>query len=372
MGAEKKQANSKNKQAGSKNKQTDLNNEYEVELTTLCYVEKDNQFLMLKRNKKENDRSKDLYIGLGGHFNTGETPEECMLREVYEESSLMLTNYELRGMVTFNEENHTEYMFLYTADEYVGDVTDDCNEGKLEFVDKDKIIGYLPLWAGDEIFLKQLMESKKYFSLKLFYNGRRLESAFLDGKELELFDELDKDGYPTGFTKERSIAHTIGMYHKTVHIWIIRKTEEGFDVLLQKRSEKKDSYPGCYDISSAGHVTAGDEYESAAIREIEEELGIKMDEDELEYIGDHIGFEDTYYHGKRFFNREFARVYVCNRDIDERGIILQEEEVSDVMWINYELCSLMIEEKKIKHAIPMDEWKMLKNYFISVYGDYIC
>jgi 8-oxo-dGTP diphosphatase len=95
-----------------------------TELTTLCYIEKDEKYLLLHRNKKDKDRSKDLWIGLGGHFLEGESPEECVLREVKEESGLTLTNYKLRGIVTFRDPQGIEYMFLYSATEFEGDIPD--------------------------------------------------------------------------------------------------------------------------------------------------------------------------------------------------------------------------------------------------------
>jgi 8-oxo-dGTP diphosphatase len=337
-----------------------------TELTTLCYIEKDEKYLLLHRNKKDKDRSKDLWIGLGGHFLEGESPEECVLREVKEESGLTLTNYKLRGIVTFRDPQGIEYMFLYSATEFEGDIPDkDYNdEGELFWIDKNEIIGKLPLWAGDQIFLNLLMNEKEYFSLKLDYNhNRRLERAILNGKEMELFDELDEQGNPTGLTVERNVAHSIGTYHRTAHIWILRPDEDkdDFQVLLQKRSKNKDSFPGCYDISSAGHVQAGDEYEISAIREMKEELGITAKPEDLQYIGLHKGFEDTVYRGKRFFNREFARVYVYCGDVNDDEIKIQPEEVESVMWVSYKKCSKMIKEKTIKESIPKDEWKLLGN-----------
>ena len=118
----------------------------------------------------------------------------------------------------------------------------------------------LNLWEGDRIFFRLLEEQKEFFSLKLVYNKQDiLEQAVLDAKELELFDILNEDGSKTGVVKERSVAHREGALHGTVHIWIVRENDKsGYDVLLQKRSDNKDSYPGCYDISSAGHISAGD------------------------------------------------------------------------------------------------------------------
>lgn len=142
-------------------------------LTTLCYIEKDNQYLMLHRVKKENDINKDKWIGVGGHFEEDESPEECLQREVKEETGLTLTSYKLRGIITFiSNEWQTEYMFLYTADGYTGEMLE-CNEGDLEWVDKSKMYD-LPLWEGDKIFLKLLDTTDEFFSLKLRYEGETL------------------------------------------------------------------------------------------------------------------------------------------------------------------------------------------------------
>jgi 8-oxo-dGTP diphosphatase len=150
-------------------------------LTTLCYIEKDNAYLMLHRVKKEHDINKDKWIGVGGHFEPDETPEECLLREVKEETGLTLTSWLFRGLVTFlSNEWHTEYMCLYTADEYEGEMTE-CDEGTLEWVDKSRL-DELNLWEGDRLFFRLLEEKTEFFSLKLRYEGDKLVEAVLDGK----------------------------------------------------------------------------------------------------------------------------------------------------------------------------------------------
>lgn len=156
----------------------------EVKLSTLCYIEKENQYLMLHRVKKEKDVNKDKWIGVGGHFEAGESPEECLLREVKEETGYDLTSYRYRGMVTFVFAHiETEYMSLFTADGFEGEQII-CNEGNLEWVDKDKI-EELNLWEGDRIFLKLLRENSPFFSLKLVYNvDGKLEYAALNGEKI--------------------------------------------------------------------------------------------------------------------------------------------------------------------------------------------
>ncbi|MBR1877236.1 MAG: 8-oxo-dGTP diphosphatase [Lachnospiraceae bacterium] len=144
-------------------------------LTTLCYIEKDDKYLMLHRIKKEQDLNKDKYIGVGGHFEYGESPDECLKREVYEETGLTLLSYKPRGIITFiygqesgGEERIVEYMYLYTATEFEGTLTD-CDEGELEWIDKVDVYK-LPIWEGDRIFFRLLEERSDFFSLKLVYS----------------------------------------------------------------------------------------------------------------------------------------------------------------------------------------------------------
>ncbi len=152
-------------------------------LTTLCYIEKDNQYLMLHRVSKEHDINKDKWIGVGGHFEDNESPEECLLREVREETGLTLTSYRFRGLVTFISDHwQTEYMCLYTADGFTGTMTE-CDEGVLTWVDKDKL-DTLTLWEGDKIFLRLLAQNAPFFSLKLRYEGDMLVEAVLDGQSI--------------------------------------------------------------------------------------------------------------------------------------------------------------------------------------------
>ncbi len=142
-------------------------------LTTLCYIENDDKYLMLHRVKKENDINKDKWVGLGGHFEEGESPDECVLREVMEESGLKLISYKLRGFITFvSDEWGTEYIFLYTADRYEGEVSE-CDEGTLEWIDK-KTLYDLPIWEGDKVFFRLLEQRDDFFTLKLTYKGEDL------------------------------------------------------------------------------------------------------------------------------------------------------------------------------------------------------
>ncbi len=154
-----------------------------MNLTTLCYIERDNKYLMLHRISKKNDINKDKWIGVGGHFEDRESPEECLLREVREETGLTLTRYRFRGIVTFLADNfETEYMCLYTGDEFCGNVAP-CDEGKLEWIEKDKLFS-LNLWEGDRIFLRLLIDNAPFFSLKLRYEGDSLKEAVLNGEKI--------------------------------------------------------------------------------------------------------------------------------------------------------------------------------------------
>lgn len=157
----------------------------EAELTTLCYIEKDGQYLMLHRTKKKNDPSQDLWMGVGGHLEQGESPDECVVREVKEETGLTLTQYHLRGIVSFSEGDWYEYMFLYSADAFSGALIN-CNEGDLVWIDKEKAVNELVSWEGDKIFLRLMQENYPCFSLKLHYENRRLKEAVLNGKPISL------------------------------------------------------------------------------------------------------------------------------------------------------------------------------------------
>ena len=153
---------------------------------TLCYLENDrDEYLMLHRVKKKNDVNQDKWIGVGGKFEEGESPEECLLREVWEETGYTLTRYRLRGIVTFQADPWpAEYMYLYTADGYTGQPRE-CDEGDLQWVAKDRIED-LPIWMGDKIFFRLLREDRPFFSLKLVYQGDQLVKAVLDGEEMAL------------------------------------------------------------------------------------------------------------------------------------------------------------------------------------------
>ena len=161
--------------------------EKKSKMSTLCYIERGGKYLMMHRILKENDVNKDKWIGVGGHFEHAESPEECLIREVYEETGYKLSDYRFRGIITFvygkKGKETIEYMHLFTAQNVVGEPKA-CDEGVLEWVPKSKLME-LELWEGDKIFLRLLGEREDFFSLKLVYNEEdKLIECVLDGKAL--------------------------------------------------------------------------------------------------------------------------------------------------------------------------------------------
>lgn len=153
--------------------------------TSLCYIQRGSEYLMLHRTKKENDENKDKWIGIGGKFLPGESPEDCMLREAKEETGLDISAWRYRAIVTFvSDEWGTEYMHLFTAHHWSGQLID-CDEGELQWIDREKLRN-LSMWEGDKIFLKLLETDEPFFSLKLCYSGDKLTAAVLNGKELNI------------------------------------------------------------------------------------------------------------------------------------------------------------------------------------------
>ena len=153
--------------------------------TTLCYITRGNEVLMLHRIKKKNDNNKDKWIGIGGKFEGEESPDECLLREAWEETGLRLTSWQCRGVVTFLCDGiEGEHMYLFTADGFEGQLKD-CDEGELKWVSRE-FLDELPKWEGDKIFLDLLWQNAPFFLLKLHYQNDRLIQAVLNGKELPL------------------------------------------------------------------------------------------------------------------------------------------------------------------------------------------
>lgn len=353
------------------------NKRRQPELTTLCYIEKDDSYLMLHRVSKENDINKDKWIGVGGHLEADESPEECLLREVKEETGLTLTSYRYRATITFiSGDGCTEYMALYTADGFTGEIAAGCDEGMLEWVPKSEV-NNLNLWEGDRIFFLLLEDRPDFFSLKLVYDGHgTLSYAAVDGRPMELLDIIDEDGSKTGIVRERTVAHRYGSMHATVHMWVVRQAggnigSESVDaddhrcgnweVLLQKRSSTKDSNPGCYDISSAGHISAGKEPLPSAVREIGEELGIKAVPEDFLYVGTRIKKSCKEFYGKPFIDNQLSYIYIYKGAVDTDTLRLQEEEVESVEWMPLDTVMQRLDDPDFPNCIYLEELEMLKN-----------
>ena len=179
----------------------------------------------------------------------------------------------------------------------------------------------------------------------------------------EIFDIVDENGVPTGETVTRAKAHAKGIHHRTVHIWVIRYNEGIAEVLLQKRALTKDSFPGQYDTSSAGHIQAGDEPLESAIRELSEELGIFATENQLHLIGTFPIKYEKEFHGKVFKDNEIAFVYTYEEPVDIDKLIIQKEELDSVAWFNlnevYEAC---LPPRDKRFCVPMEGLELIKRY----------
>ena len=176
---------------------------------------------------------------------------------------------------------------------------------------------------------------------------------------MEIIDIVDEQGCPTGRTIDRETAHAEGIRHRTSHVWLLREREHKVQVLLQKRSDTKDSNPGCYDISSAGHIPAGVDFESSALRELKEELGIDGDISQLHYCGRRIIHMSGNFHGKVFIDNQVSNVYCMWKDIEPEQLTLQASEVSSVLWMDLDMCKEYVENNRFPHCIIMEELNML-------------
>ena len=179
---------------------------------------------------------------------------------------------------------------------------------------------------------------------------------------MEIFDVCDENGRPTGETVERGAAHRDGVLHRTAHVWIIREQEGRVQVLLQKRSLSKDSFPGLYDTSSAGHVPAGSEVLPSALRELEEELGLHAEESDLEYAGRFRIRYEKVFHGGLFRDNEIAWVYVCRRQVEIAALRLQPEEVEEVRWFDAEKVAEEIRTSRARFCVPAASLRLLLRF----------
>ena len=185
---------------------------------------------------------------------------------------------------------------------------------------------------------------------------------------MEWFDVVDENGIPTGETVERSEAHARDILHRTAHIWVVRKMNGRIEVLLQKRSMNKDSFPGRYDTSSAGHIQAGDEPRDSAIRELHEELGIQAQPEELEYAGMFRIHYDMVIHDRPFKDNEVSFVYVYRKPADIEKLTLQKEEVESVRWFSLdEVCEGVMNHDET-YCVPSGGLETLKAYLSTHAG----
>lgn len=186
---------------------------------------------------------------------------------------------------------------------------------------------------------------------------------------MEYLDIVDEAGQPTGSITSRSEAHQQGILHRTAHVWVVRKTNGMTEVLLQKRSEEKESFPGMYDTSSAGHIPAGEEPISSALRELSEELGITATADQLHYAGSFRIQYEKVFHGNVFRDNEVTRVYVYQEPVDIDSLVLQESEVSEVRWFGLELIWDEIQRgDRSRLCVPAAGLKVLINYLSQSKG----
>lgn len=180
---------------------------------------------------------------------------------------------------------------------------------------------------------------------------------------LEYLDIVDESGQPTGKVISRRDAHDRGILHRTAHVWVIRKKNGRTEILLQKRSEEKESFPGMFDTSSAGHISAGEEPLAAAIRELSEELGIIADPDQLEEAGTFRIRYEKVFHGSLFRDNEVTRVYVYKKTVHIASLKLQESEVSEVRWFDLEnVWNEILRGDRSRFCVPAAGLKVLREY----------
>lgn len=178
---------------------------------------------------------------------------------------------------------------------------------------------------------------------------------------MELLDIVDEYGEPTGEVVERAFAHANGIRHRTSHVWIYKIENGRPQILLQKRCEAKDSFPGCYDISSAGHIPAGDGYEESAVRELKEELSVEISEDQLIPCGFRTVCWDDEFHGVPYHDRQVTKIFLLRLDgYTESDFTVQESEVESVRFMDWAACIEAIRANTIRHCISIEELAMLK------------
>lgn len=179
---------------------------------------------------------------------------------------------------------------------------------------------------------------------------------------MEYLDIVDESGQPTSETVSRELAHKEGIRHRTAHVWVVRKTDSGYDILLQKRSMEKESYPGYYDTSSAGHIPAGEEPIPSALRELSEELGIDAQPDDLVYAGQFRIKYAKEFHGRMFRDNEVTSVFVYSRPVEAENLTLQASEVDEVRWFSLHEVWDEIQSDRSRFCVPRDGLGILKAF----------
>ena len=186
----------------------------------------------------------------------------------------------------------------------------------------------------------------------------------------EMLDIVDENGMPTGEVVSRKKAHAEGIRHRTAHVWLVRSRDGKIQVLLQKRCRQKDSWPGCYDISSAGHIPAGVDFIPSALRELKEELGVEAAPEELVFCGNRHICSDSAFHGQPFRDRQYSRVFILWRDQKEEDFVLQKEEIDSVRWMDLAECMEAVKNGTIPHCIYLEELEMVKAVVAPVQGSF--
>ena len=172
----------------------------------------------------------------------------------------------------------------------------------------------------------------------------------------ELLDIVDEDGEPTGETVEREVAHRDGIRHRTSHVWLVRVgPDRRMQVLVQKRAADKDAFPGCWDISSAGHIPAGDDWETSALRELKEELGVEAKPDDLVWLGRQKVEHDAVFHGRPFHNRQVSAIFGLVLDRPESAFEIQRSEIDEVRWMNIGDLRRAVNDDAIPNCVRLSE-----------------
>ena len=184
----------------------------------------------------------------------------------------------------------------------------------------------------------------------------------------EMLDIVDENGLPTGQAVPRTVAHAEGLRHRTSHVWIVRKKNGAVQVLLQMRCAAKDSYPGCYDISSAGHIPAGDEFVESALRELKEELGVTAAPQDLHVCGLRRFRFESVFHGRPFKDNQVSRVFCLWLDKEAEDFTVQRSEIDYVKWFDLDEAIRAVDEGTIPNCIFPEELAMVKEFVAGAKG----